>query len=249
MTPPTWRVVDEGALARAAADEVVRSVSKIVSEHNACNMALAGGNTPRELYNLLSSDSYRSLIDWSRVSLFWGDERCVPPHDPTSNYAMVRQSLISRLAVAPNSVHRMRGELPPEQAATLYSAEITAFFQGSGPRFDLVLLGMGADGHTASLYPDTPDLIGERRYVVATESPLPPHHRITLTLKSINAADNVIFLVQGRSKAQALARVRSTMGEQETELVPAALVNPTKGRLLWFVDSAAAGESGRQTTT
>jgi 6-phosphogluconolactonase len=148
MTAPTWLVVDEGAIARAAAGEVVRSVRKIVAERNDCSVVLAGGNTPRELYSLLASDSYRSLIDWSRVSLFWSDERCVPPDDPASNYSMVRETLISRVPVAPNSVHRMRGELPPEEAATLYTEQIAAFFQGSGPKFDLILLGMGADGHT-----------------------------------------------------------------------------------------------------
>ncbi len=245
MTAPIWRVVDEGTIAQAAAGEVVRSVSKIVAERNDCSMVLAGGNTPRELYSLLASDSYRSLIDWSRVSLFWSDERCVPPDDPASNYSMARETLISRVPVAPNSVHRMRGELPPEEAATLYTEQIAAFFQGSGPKFDLILLGMGADGHTASLFPDTPDLTGGERYVVPTESPLPPHQRVTLTLKSINAAGNVIFIVQGRSKAPALARVRATTGGQEAELLPAALVNPTRGRLLWLVDSAAAGDCSR----
>ncbi len=249
MTAPTWRVVDVGALAQAAANELIRSVSEILAEHNNCSLVLAGGNTPRELYSLLASDGYRSSIDWSRLSLFWGDERCVPPDDPTSNYAMARESLISRLPVAPHSVHRVRGELPPEDAARLYTEEITAFFEGSRPRFDLILLGMGPDGHTASLYPDTPDLIGEERYVVPTWSPLPPHQRVTLTLRSINSANSVIFMVQGRSKADALARVRAALEGKETELLPAALVNPTSGRLLWLVDGAAAGERGPRTET
>jgi len=245
MTEPTWRVVDEGALGQAAADELVRAVSKSIAQRNHCSMVLAGGNTPRELYSQLASDSYRSLIDWSRVSFFWSDERCVPPDHPASNYNMARETLISQVPVAPNSVHRIRGELPPEEAATLYTEELAAFFHGSGPRFDLILLGMGADGHTASLFPHTPDLTTCNRYVVPTESPLPPHQRITLTLRSINAAENVIFLVQGRSKAQTLARVRAATEGRETEPLPATLVSPTTGRLLWLVDSAAAGESSR----
>jgi 6-phosphogluconolactonase len=198
-------------------------------------VALSGGSTPRTTYALLASDEFAARVDWPRVRVFWGDERCVPPDHPDSNYRMAREALLDKVPIPTENVHRMRGELPPDQAATAYQAELEAVLGASG-RFDLILLGMGADGHTASLFPGTAALEERERTVVAVYVKRLRAWRVTLTLPVINAGRHVLFLVSGTAKAPTLARIRAG------ELLSAGLVQPDQGQLTWLVDMAAAGQ-------
>ncbi|NIM52086.1 MAG: 6-phosphogluconolactonase [Gemmatimonadales bacterium] len=231
---------DAAALAEGAAREVVRSTRNAVRRRGRCALALAGGGTPRHLYQRLALPPHRGQIDWAKVQWFWGDERCVPPDDPSSNYRLANEMLLSRVSMKKKAVHRIRGELDPARAATLYEEEIRRTSGERTPRFDLILLGMGFDGHTASLFPDTPRLRDERRLVVATRSPLPPASRVTFTLHLINAARKVVVLVQGAAKAPVLARAVHGVAGDPAAPLPAALLRPARGSLLWFVDRAAA---------
>lgn len=240
MSAPEVRAYDDPtALARGAAQEILALVARAVAREGRFLLALAGGNTPRELYRLLASEPFRSALDWSKVEVLWGDERCVPPDDAHSNYALAHELLLSRVPVREGAVHRIRGELPPEEAARRYTRELEEVSGATTPRFDLVLLGMGTDGHVASLFPDTPHLATETRPVVVTRSPRPPHDRVSLSLRAINAARAVMMLVAGTAKAEMLARVLAARPADE-EVSPAALVRPERGRLLRMVDRAAA---------
>jgi 6-phosphogluconolactonase len=241
VSAPDVCIVEDGtAWAESAAKEVAARLNDAVARRAKATLVLAGGETPRSVYQRLAEPPFREQVDWPKVEIFWGDERCVSPHHPASNYAMVKEALLSRLA-ATGPVHRIRGEAGPARAARDYAAEIRPATGADAPRFDLVLLGLGSDGHTASLFPDTPGLRDERRLVVATTSPSPPHERVSLTLRAINAARNVIFLVAGRQKAAVLADVLAG-GHRAGPPMPAALVRPREGRLLFIVDGAAAAE-------
>jgi 6-phosphogluconolactonase len=233
---------DPGALAEGAAREVASIVRDTVARRGACTVALAGGATPRGLYERLSAEPHRSEVDWSCIRVFWGDERCVPPEHPASNYAMAWESLLSQVPIPKDAVYRIRGELEPAQAAAQYEAELHLVTGEVHPRLDLVLLGMGADGHTASLFPDTPNLLEERRLVVATVGPAEPRKRVSLTLRALNAARVVLFLVQGREKASTLREVIEANTAESSSRHPAAHVRPEHGRVLWLVDRAAAVE-------
>jgi 6-phosphogluconolactonase len=216
-------------LAEAAAG----SFAKSAKERERFAVALAGGSTPKTLYELLAT-RYRDTLDWDKVHAFFGDERTVPPDHEDSNYRMAYEALISRVPVG--SVHRMRGELDPAEAAALYEKELGEFF-GGPPRFDLVLLGIGEDGHTASLFPGTPALDVTDRWAV--ENPVEKLNtiRLTLTIPAINAAKQVIFLVAGESKAEALKEILE--GDADPHEYPAKLIQP-EGGPIWMVDQAAA---------
>lgn len=246
-TPSAARLVtfaDPAALAAGAAREVTRIVRAAVADRGTCALVLAGGSTPRRLYEALAGEPYRSEIDWSKIQLFWGDERCVPADDCASNYAMARQALLSRIPIAERAVHRIAGELEPERAASLYEEELRRLVGGAVPRLDLVLLGLGADGHTASLFPSASNAPDEERLVIATLSPEPPRHRVTLTPRVLNFARTVMFLVHGEEKAGVVREVIAhDMGGPPSRL-PAANVRPLDGTLLWFLDSAAASALG-----
>ena len=239
---------DAKTLARAAAEQFVHAAEKAVAARGQFNVALAGGSTPRATYSLLASAEFaprpstllRTGVDWARVQVFWGDERCVPPDHPASNYALARETLLDHVPLPAGNVHRIRAELPPPQAAALYQKELEAVL-GTGGRFDLILLGMGADGHTASLFPGTAALEEKTRWVVENYVASLDSWRVTLTLPVLNAARQVTFLVSGAAKAETLARV------QAGERLPAALVHPSPGRLTWMVDAAAAGQLERET--
>jgi 6-phosphogluconolactonase len=211
-------------------------------------VALAGGETPGYLYSLLASAQYAPQVPWERVHVFWGDERHVPPDDPASNYHMAYDALLSRVPIPPQNVHRIRAELPDaHEAARTYEDDLRGFFglQPSAlPRFDLVLLGMGADGHTASLFPRT-DTRREREHLVAAPWVEKLHaYRLTLTPRVLNNAATVVFLVSGEGKAATLHAVLE--GPQDPDLLPAQLITPTNGTLLWLVDQAAATQLQRQ---
>jgi len=222
----------------AAARDIADTLRRRLACQPTVSVALSGGTTPGPLYARLAAAPYRHLIDWSRVRVFWCDERCVPPDDPASNYRLVAETLLGDLPRMPE-VHRVPGELPARLAASAYARELAAVLGGAVPWFDLVLLGVGGDGHVASLFPGTPELTASRA-VVATRSPLPPHPRVSLSLRTINAAHDVVFLVHGASKAGIVAAVLADPEGEEARSYPAARVRP-QGRLSWFLDRAAAG--------
>jgi 6-phosphogluconolactonase len=224
---------DADGLADAAAQFFSRVAARSISSRGMFSVALAGGTTPRATYELLANTNLARDIDWSNVHLFWGDERCVPPDHPDSNYNMVRQALLEKVLVPNENVHRIRGELDPMEAAALYRAEIKSVL-GPEPSFDLILLGMGADGHTASLFPATSALEEDSLNVVAVYVDKLQSWRVTLTLPALNRARHLLFLVSGSTKAPALTRI------QAGEPLPPALVQPTDGEMIWMVDLDAA---------
>jgi 6-phosphogluconolactonase len=236
-------LVDRNALMRAAADRVVSLAERGIASRGRFDWALAGGSTPEALYRLLAAGDYASRIDWSKVHFFWGDERCVPPDHPDSNYRMARLALLDAVAPPPDNIHRMQGELSPELAAERYRSELERSFGADGePKLDLILLGMGSDGHTASLFPDTSGLEEMRRWVVANRIDRLGTTRLSLTLPVINAATHVVFLVAGADKAERLAQVLSPPTGPHP--LPAARVRPRGHAPEWFVDTAAAARLG-----
>ena len=209
-------------------------INRAISETGGCRFALAGGGTPVRLYERLSDPDRAGEVDWRRVSWYFGDERCVPPESDASNYRMVLNSLFATGAIPQDRLHRIPGELGPEAAAREYAVRI-----GKEP-LDIILLGMGGDGHVASLFPDAPGLSEATHRVIATESPLAPIPRVTLSLAAINQASLVVLLVTGEEKADRLARVYAEIKAGAGRL-PAARVQPVGGRLYWFVDAGAGG--------
>jgi 6-phosphogluconolactonase len=246
QTPGRVAVVDDAAaLAREAAGEFERRAKEAIAARGRFAVALAGGSTPRRLYALLADPAapFRARIAWDRVHFFWGDERHVPPDDPGSNYRMAREELLSRVPVPEQNVHRIEAERPDaDAAADTYERELMRFFAlapGQTPRFDLVLLGMGPDGHTASLFPGSSALEVRDRLVAAPWIPKLNEYRITLTLPVFNNAAAVVFLVSGADKSDALRAAMDS--SNSTDLLPCQRIRPTQGELLWLVDSAAAG--------
>ena len=241
--PVVRRFADAEAVSRAAAEEFVRRAAEAVQARGRFTVALSGGSTPRRLYQLLASEPYRGQVDWGRVEVFWGDERSVPPDDKESNYRMAREAMLAALALPAGHVHRMEGERTDrDTAAREYQDEIARAFgadpNGEPPAFDLVLLGMGPDGHTASLFPHTAALGETKRWVVVNH--VPQHHtdRMTLTYPVLNRAREVLFLVAGPDKAEPLAEV--LQGPPDPQRLPSQRVRPADGQLLFFVDRAAA---------
>jgi 6-phosphogluconolactonase len=222
-------------LARGAAREFAARAEEAIEERGRFAVVLAGGSTPETMYGILARD-YINRIDWSKVYVFFGDERSVPPHHEDSNLKMASELLLDHVPVG--NVHRIRGELPPEEAAEAYEEELRTFFQTEDvPRFDLILLGLGADGHTASLFPWTAALEVHDRWVVANPVPRLGTTRITLTLPVINAARAVIFLVAGEDKAEALREILE--GDADPHAYPAKLIQPPGGPE-WMLDRSAA---------
>jgi len=240
--PPEIRVLTTPQeLFAAAAEEVVHDANEAVGQRERFTIALSGGSTPKSLFNLLATNA-RSTLPWDRTFFFWSDERHVPPTDPDSNYRMANEVMLSKVPVPPQNVFRFPAENPDAAAvAREYEKSLQKVFHleaGAVPVFDLILLGMGPDGHTASLFPATAALQEKSRLVVANWVEKLKTHRMTFTLPVLNAARNVAFLVSGTDKAPALKAVleENVPGEQ----YPAKLVQPTNGRLIWFVDRAAA---------
>lgn len=235
---------DAQMLARAAAEHIVTIAEAAVTTQNRFVVALAGGSTPRATYQVLATREFLPLIDWSQSYVFFGDERCVPPDDHESNYHMAREALLDYVNIPMSSIYRMRGEDDPHHAADTYGQVLYHFFSGrtgvdyAVPRFDLVLLGMGDDGHTASLFPGTAALHEQERWVTANYVEAKETWRLTLTQGVLNAAAHVIFLVSGESKAEALKQVFSE--DSDPYHYPAKLIQPGDGELLWLVDEAAA---------
>jgi 6-phosphogluconolactonase len=223
----------EDAAVKALAKCLITDIQSALGRQDIYRWALAGGSTPRRLYQYLAQPTLAGLLDWSRIHLFWGDERCVPSDDPQSNYHMIKESLLDHVPIPAGNIFPMDGTLDPELAAITYAGAL------GEESLDLILLGMGDDGHTASLFLTTPRLREESRRVIATKSPLPPVNRISLSLRAINSARRVIFLVLGEHKAFPLAQTMEQHRRQDATL-PAAMVHPASGALSWFVDHAAA---------
>ena len=235
-------VADLNAVAREAADRWIALARESIAARGRFTVALSGGSTPRALFSLLASEAHRDQVEWGRTVVFWSDERCVPPDHADSNYGMAREALLSKVPIPTGNVHRMRGEVNPERAALEYEQtvrrEAGAPTSVGVPSFDLILLGMGPDGHTAALFPGTPAIHEKARLVAANFVPKLNAHRITFTPPLINAAAHVMFLVAGSDKADVLRAVLE--GEFKPDVLPAQLVKPVDGQLAWLVDRAAA---------
>jgi 6-phosphogluconolactonase len=234
---------DVELLGEAAADEFVRCAREALAARDRFTVALSGGSTPRRLYQLLAAKSFRSQVDWNRVEVFWGDERCVPPDHADSNYHMAREAMLSHLSIPAEHIHRIEAERSDREAAARdYEAVLAGVFGVSAgaepPSLDLVLLGMGPDGHTASLFPHTKALDETTRWVVANHVPQLNTDRLTLTLPILNRAREVLFLVAGADKAERWAEVLGPSFAGAPHL-PAQLIRPALA-LKWFVDFAAA---------
>ena len=225
----------------SAAEEVVHQANEAVKEHGRFTIALSGGSTPKALYNLLATNA-RATLPWDRMYFFWSDERHVPPTDPDSNYRMADEAMLSKVPVPSGNIYRMPAENQDAAGtAEAYEASLRKFFQakpGEIPKFDLILLGLGPDGHTASLFPGTPGLHEKSRLVIANRVEKLRTDRLSFTYPLINAAREVAFLVSGTDKAAVLCSVleEDVPGEQ----YPAKLVRPTNGKLIWFLDRGAA---------
>ena len=237
-------VEDANALARAGAEELARRAEDSVAASGRFTLALSGGSTPKRLYALLADSSapFRARVPWSATHLFWGDERHVPPHDPQSNFRMVKEELLSRVPVPAENVHRIRAELSDAaEAAISYARELEGFFAlapGGVPRFDLALLGMGPDGHTASLFPGSDALNVTDRLTAAPWIEKFRTHRITLTLPVFNNAAAAQFMVSGADKAETLRAVLDPATPPDR--FPCQRIRPAHGDLLWLVDRAAS---------
>ncbi len=230
-------------LFQAAAEEVLRIATDAVAKRGRFTMALSGGSTPKNLYTLIAANASAAL-PWAQMFFFWGDERHVPPDDPDSNYRMAKEALLSKVPIPPGNIFPILAENQDAVAAAdAYEQTVRKFFAlppGEFPRFDLILLGMGPDGHTASLFPETAALQEESRLVVANWVEKLKTSRITLTLPVLNAARCVAFLVSGADKAAVLHEVLE--GSAPAEKYPSKLVQPTNGKLIWFLDRAAASQ-------
>ena len=232
-------------LAQAAAEAFVRIANESIAMNGSFSVALAGGSTPLACYHLLASDAYRERVDWEQVHVFWGDERCVPPDHIDSNYRRAHEALLSRVPLPEDHIHRIRAELAPKQAAQAYEDELLAFFPSLSSDesrlragFDLTLLGMGDDGHTASLFPGTPAVFESVRWTAAQYVDRLGAWRVTLTPALLNRSAHVLFLVSGASKNQTLQRV--LYGSEQPDRYPAQIVRPTDGSLTWMVDEDTA---------
>lgn len=239
----TYRVWPTPAEVAPGAAELFASAASTAAEaHGVARIAVSGGTTPKVMFALLADRNapYFARVPWGKLHLFWVDERCVPPDDAESNYRMTNEAMLSKVPLPAAQIHRMKGELAPEVAASEYEAAIRGEFGLSDPMFDLVLLGMGDDGHTASLFPHTQALHAEAPLVVANHVPQKDTWRVTLTWPVIDRARQVAFLIEGAGKAQVLEDV--LLGAYDPESKPSQLIRPDSGKLTFLLDAAAAAK-------
>lgn len=231
---------DAEALSVRAAEEIIHVSGEAICMHAQFTACLTGGTTPATTYSLMAS-RFQLSVDWKEVHFFWGDERCVPPDNPASNFGMANRTMLSKLPLAPSQIHRMRGEDPPEAAAAAYEDELKNFFSlhdGEFPRFDLVLLGLGENAHIASLFPGSPLINEKNRLVAVADVDAPQRFRLTLTAPVLNHAARIMFIVSGEKKAQAVKNV--LQGPEDPSQFPAQLIDPPEGTVTWLLDKAAA---------
>jgi 6-phosphogluconolactonase len=222
---------------------VAREILKISgnSTQPRINIALSGGKTPEILFKWLA-EKYRSSIPWARIHFWWGDERCVPPEDKNSNFRMTNELLFSKIEIPSENIHRIRGEEEPEQEASRYTTEIknNLNHRNDIPVFDLVILGLGEDGHTASIFPGQPVFFEDKRICSVSKHPLTEQKRITITGNVINNANRIFFLVTGENKALRISEIMNN--SEAAKLLPAYYIEPKHGSLIWFLDEAAAAK-------
>ena len=246
MTVDVHRLPDPATLFAAAADVFTRAAIDAVQRRGVFSVALAGGSTPRGLYSLLATDGqWRHTVPWGRVEFFWGDERHVPPDRAENNFRMAYDAMLSHVPVHPERVHRVISEHhDPAVAASWYEVDVRGLTQSriGIPRLDLVILGIGADGHVASLFPGTQALTEQTRLVVSNWVDRLGAYRITMTLPLINAARQVMFIATGEEKAAAVRRALRP-AEEALDVMPAQLVQPVQGRVVWLLDLASAGDT------
>ncbi len=225
------------SLSRAAADLFVTRARASVADVGRFVVALSGGSSPKPLYTLLGSPAYREVIPWQRTYFFWADERCVPPEHPDSNYRLASDAFLSGVAVPAANIHRIKGEEGPDSAARLYEDDLRNFFRRPGlPVFDLIILGAGEDGHTASLFPGSSSLRETARLALPVHLGRPKLDRVTLSLPVLNHASHVLFLASGQAKAGVVAGIIDDANRQG---YPAGFVRPVNGEIAWFVDRDA----------
>lgn len=229
-------------------DNIIEFISTTLSHSNRCSLSFSGGTSPRKIYEKIGKTESRLNIDWASVHFFWGDERCVPPDNELSNYRMVHEALLSAIEIPPDNIHRIKGELGPEESASIYEKELRQFFLSESlPKIDLMLLGLGEDTHTASLFPFSTVLKENDRWAAAVHKEHGPH-RVTLTLPAINNSRTIFVIVTGKNKADAIYRV--FFSSFDPYKYPAQAVKPKDGNLFWFIDKDAASlyleKSGRK---
>ena len=242
MSEPKITILDDAqAVYVHAAEEIAHFAGEDICTHAQFTIALSGGSTPAAIYELLGT-RFKLSVDWKEVQFFWGDERCVPPDNSESNYGMARRTLLTHLQLKPEQVHRMRGELPPEEAARSYEEELKAAFSigdDEVPRLDLVMLGLGDNRHTLSLFPGHKRAIEETaRLVVCDQVEADPPKRITFTPRVANNAARAMFVATGKGKAEAVRDILA--GPRDPLKFPAQVIQPTDGELIWLLDKAAA---------
>ncbi|MGA3119036.1 MAG: 6-phosphogluconolactonase [Syntrophobacteraceae bacterium] len=237
---------DYEALSRAAAELFLRRANEAINDHGRFIVALSGGHTPERAYELLAGPAFNSQVDWGRVHIFWGDERCVPPNDPRSNARMAREKLLDHVPVPPEQVHTIDCANSAKDCARSYESLLRSFFNGGPGHFDLIFLGLGTDGHTVSLFPGMPALREKARWVTEVYSEKDGIYRVTLTAPILNQSSVLAFIVSGDSKAEVLREVLTQ--RPESERFPARLIKPDsyEGKLYWLVDrnSASLLETG-----
>jgi 6-phosphogluconolactonase len=231
---------DAEALAQAAAKLFVDQAKAAIADHGRFSVNLSGGNTPKRVFEVLAGKPYRDQAPWQQIHVFWGDERCVPPDDPRSNYRMTKLALLDHVPIPPAQIHPIAGDIDPAESARQYETLMKSFFAGGPPRFDLIYLGLGENGHTASLFPHTPVLDEKVRWVKEVYVDEVKMWRITMSAPVLNEGKVLAFLVAGGSKAAVLREVRE--GPYDPKRLPSQLIKPTSGELIWMVDRAAAGK-------
>jgi len=236
------------SLSHNSANLFVEGAAQAIAERGRFLVALNGGSTPNRLFQLLATD-YRDKIDWNNTHLFWGDERCVPPDDPGSSYGQAKELLLNHVTIPENNIHRAKGELEPHAASIEYAKILKSFANNNleFPRFDLVYLGMGEDGHTASLFPNSPVDVTEPTLPVTANYQDRPANRVTMTQLVFNQAHVVAFMATGEKKANTLAEVLSD--RYNPTLYPAQRIAPKDGNLIWLIDEAAASKLPPQIKT
>ncbi|HUY26344.1 MAG TPA: 6-phosphogluconolactonase [Candidatus Binataceae bacterium] len=242
MTEPKIIVLDDPeSVSVHAAEEIVHYSGEAVCTHGEFTIALAGGHTPARVYELIA-ERFKLSVDWKEVRIFWGDERCVPADDPLSNYAMASHAMLSKLPLKPAQIHRIPAELAPEAAALAYEDELKRAFnlaEGELPRFDLIMLGLGENRHTLSLFPgDTSALAETRRLVIPVKVQAEPPLRVTFTFPVANHAQRLMFIATGTAKAAAVRDVIE--GPRDPARFPAQMIAPEDGEIVWMLDKAAA---------
>jgi 6-phosphogluconolactonase len=229
------------AIAAEGAERFATAYAEVVASRGSFSVALSGGSTPKAMHAILAAESYKSRIDWTKVHVFFGDERCVPPDHKDSNYRMALETLLSKVPIPLDNIYRMEGELDPHDAAAKYEEQLREYFDAAGG-FDLCYLGMGDDGHTLSLFPNTPAIDETKKLCVAqhvAKSTTGDSWRITLTAPFVNRSHRVLFLVAGVNKSKALTEVLE--GDRDVHTYPSQLIAPEQGQLTFLIDPAAAG--------